>query len=201
MLSLKKIVNYFKGNSDIKDFESIKSSIDTVMNKKINIEIPKLNSSVDKKKKNILIMDDSKGMVDVIKDDLVNISKLNNPFDLSNYNLIEASGIFAAFSVRDFLVSNKIDIAILDISIGGVVFNNGINEELDEVDIAHMIISGNPKARIVICSGHTLNRKNPEIYKFINKFNSNFDRDISEYYVNKNSHTRPDKLVELLCSK
>jgi len=141
---------------------------------KYEIIVPEIdlnkNSKFNQKLKTIFIMDDFDGMAELIKDELKQVNCCN----LKKYfNIIMSTGIFAGFSIRNLLQENpdlKIDIAFLDITLGGII--NG--EELDGIDIAILLKERNPDCLIKFVTGHTLNKHNPEIFKFIYKFESTF---------------------------
>lgn len=131
----------------------------------------------------ILIMDDFKGMARLIKDELHRIQCCDV---YNNFNIMMATGDYAAFTVQNFLTSastnvleKTIDIAILDITLGGVINNI----EYDGIDIAIMIKNKYPNCIIRFLTGHTLNRHNPAIFKFIKKFEDYFRTPIDEEHT------------------
>ena len=142
------------------------------------IEIPDLKVCIgDINKPGILLMDDLSGMTTLIVNEL---SRVQCCDIIGEFNIAIATGDFAAFSVEKFLNDEDneftIDIALLDITLGGVI--NGI--EYDGVDVAIMIKNKFPDALIKFITGHTLNRRNPEIFKFIEKFENYFNIAIDE---------------------
>jgi len=161
-------------------------------------EINEINLSLyDKSKPTILIMDDFTGMVLLLKDELgrVQCCDVNK-----NFNILIVTGKYAAFSVEKTLRNNpiKIDIAFLDITLGGVINNI----EYDGIDTAILINSLNPECNIKFITGHTLNKHNPTIFKFMKKFEDSFNLKMDEtvenlfngekslhykYIINKNS--------------
>jgi len=124
---------------------------------------------------NILIMDDFIGMAHVIKDELERVQCCNVH---DHFNTITATGNYAAFSVEKYLKNpdKRIDVAILDITLGGVI--NSI--EYDGIDTAIMLKEHNPNCVIRFITGHTLNKRNPEIFKFMHKFEDFFKASIDE---------------------
>lgn len=131
--------------------------------------------SYDPTKKNILIMDDFEGMALLIKDELKRVQCCNIE---QKFNIILSTGAFAGFTVKQFLENEdiKIDVALLDITLGGVI--EGV--EYDGVDVAIFLKQSNPECVIRFVTGHTLNRHNPEIFKFIKKFETFFKVKIDE---------------------
>jgi hypothetical protein len=142
---------------------------------------------------------------------------------LDNLNIVYADGAMAAFSVKQFLddynrVNNefvvdeacdiislphrdgkikKIDIALLDITIGGCNYIDGLMMEYDGIDIAKFIKEIFPDCQIWFITGHKPNKRNPTIYKYMEKFRSLFGKDIDNYIIPKNSN-RVDYFKEAL---
>ena len=143
------------------------------------INIPDFEYIVDNReydKPVILIMDDFKGMATLLKDELKRVNSIDVYKD---YTIVLATGDYAAFTVKkELLKGTKIDIGLLDITLGGVV--GGI--EYDGVDVAIMIKEKYPDSIVKFVTGHTLNRKNPEIFQFMQKFENHFNIPIDESY-------------------
>jgi len=144
---------------------------------KLDITIPEIKIDfLDKNKKNIFIMDDFDGMGNLIKDEILQTECINVE---EHFNIILDTGTFAGFSIKNLLENEKdlkIDLAFLDITLGGII--NGV--ELDGVDIAILLKKRNPNCLVKFVTGHTLNRHNPEIFKFIQKFEKIFEMKIDE---------------------
>ena len=142
-----------------------------------NIIIPEIQYPQPKieGKPNILIMDDFTGMANLIYDEMKRIQCCDV---YNNFNILLATGNYAAFTVENFLKDNaeKIDVAILDITLGGVI--NAV--EYDGIDTAILLKKYNPNCVIRFITGHTLNKHNPEIFKFIQKFEHFFKTPIDE---------------------
>jgi len=178
-MNFKKIFKKFKCLFTIKELCNPVMTYDPPINlggvdyKTVIPEVTKL--TYDPSKRNILIMDDFEGMALLIKDELKRVQCCDI---YKTFNIILSTGSFAGFSVKQFLENEdiKIDIALLDITLGGVI--EGV--EYDGVDIAIFLKKYNPDCVIRFVTGHTLNRHNPEIFKFIKKFESFFDVKIDE---------------------
>ena len=130
-------------------------------------EIPSVKyvNSFEPENPTLLIMDDHAGMVSLIVDELM--SKINS----IHVNIITASSDYAAFSVKEFINNPnhcKIDIAFLDISLGGICFEDNTLIEMDGIDIAEMLWKDNPSAEIRFITGHTLTGKKSRV-AFIHK--------------------------------
>jgi len=128
--------------------------------------IPDINirNNVGKHAPTILIMDDYSGMVDLLYTEVLRIQCCDIG---SKFNIITATDEYAAFTVKEYIEhGGTIDIAFLDITIGGI--KDGI--ELDGIDTAIMIKKACPDSEIKFITGHTLNKRNPEIFEFMQKF-------------------------------
>lgn len=128
--------------------------------------IPDINirNNVGKHAPTILIMDDYSGMVDLLYTEVLRIHCCNIG---SKFNIITATDEYAAFTVKEYIEhGGKIDVAFLDITIGGI--KDGV--ELDGIDTAIMIKKACPDSEIKFITGHTLNKRNPEIFEFMQKF-------------------------------
>jgi hypothetical protein len=124
---------------------------------------------------NILIMDDFTGMAELIKDEL---SRVQYCDVYKEFNIMMATGNYAGFTVEKYLKDpdKTVDVGILDITLGGVINNI----EYDGIDVAIMLKQHNPKCLIKFITGHTLNKYNPEIFEFIQKFEEFFQTPIDE---------------------
>jgi hypothetical protein len=81
-----------------------------------------------------------------------------------------------------------IDIALLDITIGGFNYINNEMVEYDGIDIAKFIKELFPNCKIYFLTGHKPNKKNPKIFKYMEKFRSIFNEEINSYIIPKNSN-------------
>ena len=131
-----------------------------------SIIIPDIDvrNNVGKNAPTILIMDDYSGMVDLLYTEILRIQCCDTA---SKFNILTSTDEYAAFTVKEYIENGgKIDIAFLDITIGGI--KDGV--ELDGIDTALMIKESNPNSVVKFITGHTLNKRNPEIFEFMNKF-------------------------------
>lgn len=123
-----------------------------------------IRNNVGKHAPTILIMDDYSGMVDLLYTEVLRTQCCDIG---SKFNIITATDEYAAFTVKEYIENGgTIDIAFLDITIGGI--KDGI--ELDGIDTAIMIKKACPDSEIKFITGHTLNKRNPEIFEFMQKF-------------------------------
>lgn len=178
-----KMIDYYKtwqANKKMKqsevEYDYIRPS--EIVKDSCKIEIPNVKiHKYELGKPGVLLMDDLAGMTNLIINELERVQCCDI---IGEFNIAVATGDFAAFSVEKFLNDElapfEINIALLDITLGGVA--NGV--EYDGVDVAIMIKNKFPNALIKFITGHTLNRRNPEIFKFIEKFENYFNLSIDE---------------------
>jgi len=169
-----KLKNYFK-KENIEDFTYTSPDELKIDEQEIVIPDVKFCEPEIEGRPNILIMDDFIGMVNVIQDELERVQCCDVH---EHFNIITATGNYAAFSVEKYLKNpdKRIDAAILDITLGGVI--NSI--EYDGIDTAIMIKEHNPDCVIRFITGHTLNKRNPAIFKFMQKFEHFFNASMDE---------------------
>lgn len=89
----------------------------------------------------------------------------------------------------------NIDIALLDITIGGFNYINNEMVEYDGIDIAKFIKELFPECKIYFLTGHKPNRKNPKIFRYMEKFRSIFHEEINTWIIPKNSN-RTDYIIK-----
>jgi hypothetical protein len=173
-----------------------------------NLDIPLLKtySLIKEYRPTILLMDDFPGMVSILRDDFDFIDK-----NIKNeINIISADSLMAAFAVDNFLKMDnkkfeyvqkeddyihptidgkilKIDMALLDITISGIMNINDDLIELDGIDVAKLIREKYPECKIYFVTGHAPNKRNPKIFKYMDKFEKIFNEDITPYIIPKNS--------------
>ena len=174
-MEILKYLLFWKKDNIIEKVDYVKPTEIQVI--EVETNIPDVEYIVDNRHKNapvILIMDDFKGMTMLIKDELKRVSCCDI---YENFTIVIATGEFAGFSVEKEIDKGLIvDIGFLDITLGGVI--GGL--EYDGIDIAIMVKNSNPKSLVKFVTGHTLNRKNPEIFQFITRFENYFKVQIDE---------------------
>lgn len=192
-----------------------------------NLNIPNLKSlnEIKSDRPTILLMDDFPGIISILIDDFNSI----NPEIKNYFNILYADGNMAAFSVKKFLHDYKeyrietldigthnnyiakfsnikeIDLALLDITIGGYHYNTDTHEiiEYDGIDIAKFLKEEFKNINFYFITGHIINKRNPKIFKFVEKFFSYFNKNIDDFVIPKNS-TRIEfykKEIKELCKK
>jgi len=146
---------------------------------KIEVIVPEVEiiNNVGPEHPTIIIIDDIGGMVDLL---YIELQRIQCTKVTQKFNIVLAKGDYAAFSVKDYMdKGGKVDIAFLDITLGGVKDN----VELDGVDVALMIKDKNPNSEIRFITGHVLNKRNPEVFEFMDKFKTQTGLDIEEEEV------------------
>ena len=125
----------------------------------------------------VLIMDDQSSMT---KMTIGTLAVLEAEGEIKQCTKIEATTRKAAFSVEKAIEDgtiDKLDFALLDITIGGII--NGV--ELDGIDVAIMIKKRFPECKIKFLTGHSMNREISVIFDYISKFESWFKCKIDTY--------------------
>ncbi len=197
---INKIVEYFKEEKELLEVEQYEYFSPKNMDK-WRMELSKMDklktiNFISKEHQTILIMDDYQSMVDLIAKELKRIDCGEGCVIYENYNIVSASSEYAAFIVENALLNDglRVDIAFLDITLGGVMNNL----ELDGIDIADILKRANPNCNVKLLTGHTLNKKNPEIFKFFQKFEDVFDRQIDERRTITNGEISNDILEHVI---
>lgn len=151
------------------------------------------------KDRSILFMDDLESQFDLYSIDFRRI-KNHYDFDINDhYNIINCRGDFAGFIAWKYLQENKVNLAVLDITLGkSVKLENGTYLAYDGIDIGLELERNHPSTFYKFCTAHPLNRKNKEIHSFINKYESESGNEINDFYFNKNDerHVIIYKMIE-----
>lgn len=174
LTEMREVLNSINYSEEI-DYNRIPSAEVTIINKKLPY---------------LLILDDIPETISLYSTDFRNINRLYNYNVEEEFNTVKCLGVKAGLTAHKYLEleDGYVDYAILDITLGYIIkFKNGDFEEFDGIDIAIKILEKNPKAKIIFSTAHTMNRRNPDIIRYINKFESATGKDINNYYINKNS--------------
>ena len=152
-------------------------NFDNIQAEEIIIPNVEIKNFISDESPTIVIMDDFKGMVDMLYIELLRVQCVDIT---KHFNIVLAGDKYAAFSVSRYLETHNIDIAFLDITIGGRINN----VELDGVDIALQIkkntIIDNSLSEIRFITGHALNKRVPEMFEFMEKFKEATGLEIDE---------------------
>ena len=101
-----------------------------------------------------------------------------------------------------FICKNKIDLACLDLTMGYVVKDGPIIEEINGVDLYYIIKNkNNADANMVFVTAHSFNSDNPVISSYINEFKLAVNDSIYKHYINKNDANKLDLMYKFLLTK
>lgn len=140
--------------------------------------------------KTLFILDDIPDSLTLYRIDFSNIKRRFKKNVDKDFKIVKCVGATAGFKAHKFInvEHNKIDYAILDITLGYIKkLNNGEYLEFDGVDIAIDILEDNPDAKILFSTAHTLNKRNPTMKYYFEKFENNTGKKIEDHYLHKNS--------------
>jgi hypothetical protein len=156
----------------------------------------------DPDKPTLVILDDNQGATMLFDDDIKTIRK-DRPDIAGGVQFLTITTPQAAFILEAEL--NKDNIrniigAVLDITLGGHAIIDGATTTLDGIDSYKTIKERFPNAILRFFTSHTMNKKNAEIYRFMQKFDVMTGESIENYTYMKNPFTnsRMDVLIEIL---
>ncbi|MGE3593804.1 MAG: hypothetical protein AB7G52_15100 [Arcobacter sp.] len=150
--------------------------------------------------KTLLILDDINVSMALYESDFNRIKRTYSKDIKNDFKVVNVIGTTAGFMAHKYIVvnNNKIDYAILDITLGYIVkLNNGEYLEFDGIDIAIDILKSNQGAKFLFSTAHTLNRRNPTMEYYFSKFETATGLNIEDYYLNKNTD-RAEKIYHML---
>ena len=137
--------------------------------------------------KKLLLLDDVGMMYNLYKITFGKINRLYNVNVENNFSIVSSIGKLSGYMAYKYILNNKIDYALLDITLGDLVRNKLNNSvEIDGIDIAIKLLELNPDIKFKFISAHTLNKRNYTMVNYFNKFESVTNLDISKYYIYKN---------------
>lgn len=157
--------------------------------------------------KSLLILDDIPISLDLYGADFRAIARKHAEEDIDpekDFKQIVCVGTRAGCIAYKAIVidKQKIDYAILDITLGYIILlDNEAAEylELDGIDIAIELLKINPETKILFVTAHTMDIRNEDMTYYIVKFETETGRKMSPmYYANKNSEDRPEKIYNFL---
>ncbi len=200
------------------DFKYTKPSVIGRITDQIEIPDIKSKHKIERNKPTILMMDDYSGIISILLDDLSYlkgdvVSKLNVVYsdgflaafsvkkfldefkrkkeeeielDLDNDSTDEKD--MNSTHIYQRCKIDQIDIALLDITIGGFNYINDEMVEYDGIDIAKFIKEIFPECKIYFLTGHKPNKKHPKIFRYMEKFETLFNEEINSYIIPKNGN-------------
>lgn len=189
--------------SNIEDVEN-KSNTDTVKQVSVNKlsndlkynnnDLDHLDLSIFKEPniygigdKKLLLLDDVGMMYNLYKITFGRINRMYSVDIENHFNIVASIGKLSGYMAYKYILNNKIDYALLDITLGDLVRNKLNNSvEIDGIDIAIKLLELNPDIKFKFISAHTLNKRNYTMVNYFNKFESVTNLDISKHYIYKN---------------
>ena len=216
------VAKFLLKDNDEKTKENDKQQDDDVREQLINFVVDKTNTPTDTimlnaieeieskdvipepviingdKEKTIIIVDDIE-YTDVLYTN--DIEKIKDKYNINvhdDYKIVLAVGYYAGYIAYKYLQNNKVDVAILDITLGHQlhVIDTWFME-LDGIDIAYFLKVKNPDIKFILCTAHSLNMNSTTIITYNKKCIRHFGHPLEYFYINKNSD-RVDTLKELL---
>lgn len=137
--------------------------------------------------KKLLLLDDVGMMYNLYKITFGRINRMYNVDIENNFNIVASIGKLSGYMAYKYILNNKIDYALLDITLGDLVRNKLNNSvEIDGIDIAIKLLELNPDIKFKFISAHTLNKRNYTMVEYFNKFESVTNLEISKHYIYKN---------------
>jgi hypothetical protein len=156
----------------------------------------------DPDKPTLIILDDNQGATMLFDDDIRLLQETRKDV-AEGIQFLSITTSQAAFILKAEIDNNNIRNiigAVLDITLGGYAIMDGVTTTLDGIDSYEIIHDRFPKAILRFFTSHTMNKKNAEIYKFMQKFNILTGEDIEDYTYMKNPFTtsRIDVMLDIL---
>ena len=154
----------------------------------INIPKNRLINDFDPTKKNILIIDDSKGVISIVED---YISECN--INLDDFNILTFYDTYAPFVMINTLKElesrglTKIDYAIIDIVLPGKIKQDNSYIRLDGIDVAKILHETYDCHNLCFYTGNIVNMYVEFIKHKTDAFYDYFKRSISDFLIFKTS--------------
>lgn len=180
---IRKIYRVLTKRHEIYDIEYLSPSRQSF---DISIPIERIIKKFDRNKKNIVIIDDSRGIVSVIEDFLKELEK--DGINLEDYNILTFYDKYAPFVLKktlEFLEPISIDFAIIDIVLPGKINNNNKYERMDGIDIAILLNSKYNCRNACFFTGNVVSEHVSYIKDKIQKFENYFDNNIVDNIIFK----------------
>lgn len=117
------------------------------------------------------------------------------------FNIYQATGCSCGVEAVKFINNNKIDYAILDLTLGNFCkLNTGSSKfiEIDGVDLGIAIKNKNPDVKMIFSTAHIFNTRYPEFQEYIDKFESNTTGKFITHYLNKLNDDRTEEFCKFL---
>ena len=150
-------------------------------------------------KKCIIIVDDVEYTEILYRGDLEILKqKYGNDF-LNDCKIVWCLGVDAGYIAYDYAVNkkNKVDLGILDITLGHSLLTENGRIAVDGIDIGMFISETNPDFLFLLCTAHTCDKTNQIISKYMKKTEKYFNKTLESLYLNKNDRT-PESFYNLI---
>jgi len=148
--------------------------------------------------KNIIIIDDNKGMINFLK---VDIEQMMQTGEIPKVNIFLFDTPYAVFELEVFLLENpniKFDYAIIDITYGGRrLGSDGRNIVYTGIDALRLIHGTNKDLKYLLFTGNNLNRSIKANDILIKKYIEENDRNIEDVLLFKTSVTLDGRREEI----
>jgi hypothetical protein len=186
---------------DTEKLEAVKGAMTSHLNDTATPRL-KFPDGFDPDKKTVIILDDSFGATMLFDDTIEKLMERKDGLT-DGIQFIKISTPLAVFMLQEELnhetIRNIVG-GVLDITIGGWAVKDGETSILDGIDAYMMIKEKFPDSTLRFFTSHSMNAKNAEIYKFMQKFNKLTGLDIQDYTYMKNpfSTNRYDMMVTIL---
>lgn len=204
---LDKILSFFKPKSKLeeKETKTLEPQVDIKeeMRNAIEFRINRINTEpkIDNPdgKKTIIIVDDVE-YTEILYNGDLNIVKQRYGQDfLDDYKIVWCLGEDAGYIAYDYVVNknNKVDIGILDITLGHSLVTENGRIAVDGIDIGMYITEVCPEFLFVLCTAHTCDKTNQIVSKYMKKTEKYFNKTLESLYLNKNNRT-PESFYNLI---
>lgn len=167
-----------------------------------SMELKDYNPELD----TILIIDDNKGMISFLMDDMEYFID-KKVIDIEKYNILPITGVHAAFTLKllyEKLPRLNVKFAIIDITLGGSKMTEEGNIKYTGVDAFEMMYTNNPDFNFLFYTGNNLNPYIKSNEKLINQFKKLTNDDIKKHILFKTSmdmNSRRKYIQEFLFKK
>lgn len=153
----------------------------------ISVPVNRIIKDFDYSKKNIIIIDDSRGIVSVVEDFVREVEK-KGTIDLDDYNVLTFYDKYAPFVLQETLERLepiKVEFAIVDIVLPGKLKVDDAYVRLDGVDVAVLLNEKYDCNNLCFFTGNVVSEHIGYIKDKIIKFKNFFGTDIQDYIIFK----------------
>lgn len=138
----------------------------------------------------VLYMDDLQEFMEVNMMDLETIQERYLETEeekalFKRLKFVKCTGLYAGQIAIKYLLKNKVDKALLDLTLGKepIEFPNGQILDINGTDVAIELYKHYKDVQIGICTSHTLNKNNPQYHEYMSNFEKYTGEDIMDHYI------------------